>query len=433
MRRCRGSLRDILRERQRLTPKQATLILSDVINGLEYAWDSFRALHLDLKPENILFHPDLERGLGTDEKDGLSEMHFMVSDWGIASVKQQQLNSIFDLSANDPDTLRTLNNIGTAAYMGPERFVRGRRSSFASDVFGLGMIQLELLTGTLPFSSLRNAAAELLSGAYMKLASAILQKSHVSENAQRFVLWCIAPESERRPRSYAELKGALAQCTPREGDKRREKSALPDKTTLRELRHFMAKTEPRRALVAAKTEYLGKQIENLRSVGRSKEVPDLIAKYFVELINEWALAPDDPWSLQYLAHQSITLQSLELGRDTLESILNSSVAKKKLDMTFIYLDLGCIYHQLSNNREREMWCYEMAVSALAPPRTRFAANATDKARCHLFAASCAGVMQNEERANYHEAKMRELVPSVNWTEPDAVMTFLKEATPKLGI
>lgn len=131
---CIGSLRDILNERKQLPLKEATDILGDVLDGLSYAYDQDQVLHLDLKPENVLYNLDLGRA-ARDTRDALHTSRFMVSDWGIASIKQPRLNSIAGMPPSSQAAMRTFNNMGTLLYMAPERFCQGFRSSIASDVF----------------------------------------------------------------------------------------------------------------------------------------------------------------------------------------------------------------------------------------------------------------------------------------------------------
>ncbi|MDQ6808324.1 MAG: protein kinase, partial [Verrucomicrobiota bacterium] len=416
----------LLTSRRKLSIGQATIALLDILAGLEYAWDSARALHLDLKPENILLQHDLIRALQSETKDGFNEMLSLVSDWGIASVKEQRLGALLKSTASDPGAMRTMNNVGTLAYMAPERFVQNRRSSIASDVFALGIIYLELVTGRLPFTDPANAGIELVTKAYLATAKSALLDCQTEENAARFILWCIDPDPTRRPREYAEVRSALESCgnisvTPTRDER--------DPSAFRGIDEFARRPEVRRAVVATKAEYVAKQLANLSAVGRHKESPILVGNYFFELIEEWALTPDDSWALCYIASQAITFGLPELGIEALEAIIKSRVAEENLDLTRVYVDLGRLYHQLRNDPQREMWCYEQAVSAVAPKSSKFPASVTDKARCHLFAASRAYVILDEARGRYHEAALRELRPDIDWDDFGARIEFLKSAAP----
>lgn len=103
---CIGSLRDILNERKHLPLKEATDILGDVLHGVSYAYDQDQVLHLDLKPENILYNFDIGRA-SQCSRDILHTSRFMVSDWGIASIKQPRLNAVAVLPPSSQAAMRT--------------------------------------------------------------------------------------------------------------------------------------------------------------------------------------------------------------------------------------------------------------------------------------------------------------------------------------
>src|SRR5204863_9953400 len=86
--------------------------------------------HRELKPENIM----LQR-LHEDEEQ------VRIIDFGIATVKDSQV------AASNSKTLAA----GTMGYMGPEQ-LKGVPSA-ASDVYAMGVIAWEMLTGTLPFTA----------------------------------------------------------------------------------------------------------------------------------------------------------------------------------------------------------------------------------------------------------------------------------------
>ncbi len=203
-----GSLRDHISATGRTSLPNALHILHDVLEGLAYAYEKDRVIHLDLKPENILYDFDIDRMKRRGENSFMARI-FMVADWGIASIKQPQLNAIAGLPPSHEECLKTLNNMGTILYMAPERFVRGYRSSVASDTFSLGMIFLELVTGKLPFRTDCSPIETLLSSSYIPVAAALLKGSEVSAPTCRLILSMIAPKPSDRPASHAELKRSL--------------------------------------------------------------------------------------------------------------------------------------------------------------------------------------------------------------------------------
>ena len=104
--------------RARRSAAAALQSVCDVAAGLAYAHEQ-RVLHRDVKPENILIFADGRAAL---------------SDFGTAR-----------LATNAP---RTVTEAGTLGYLAPEQAYG--RAGFASDVFSLGLIAYEVLTGVLP-------------------------------------------------------------------------------------------------------------------------------------------------------------------------------------------------------------------------------------------------------------------------------------------
>jgi serine/threonine protein kinase len=129
-------LRRVLVREGRLAPARATRILSSVCGAIEAAHRQ-GVLHRDLKPENIL--------LPGDEADA------KVLDFGVAKVIAPERR---DIHAPSPEaaTVLTIEGsvVGTPAYMAPEQ-LRGHVPDGRTDVFSLGVIAYEMLTGNLPF------------------------------------------------------------------------------------------------------------------------------------------------------------------------------------------------------------------------------------------------------------------------------------------
>ncbi len=205
---CPSSLQNIIDEEGKLSIDEGAKIILDLINALDYAYKKDRVHHLDLKPDNILCHLDISKAHEPSVKDWHS-YRFMIADWGIASIKQQSLNEIAGMPASNEEANRTLNNIGTLMYMGPERFKIGCSSTISSDVFSLGMIYLQLITGRLPFRDGMHPKVSLLEGTYFDDAKILMQREAIPESVARSVLDMIAVMPDSRPSSYNALKKSV--------------------------------------------------------------------------------------------------------------------------------------------------------------------------------------------------------------------------------
>ena len=117
-------LREILAQEGPLTPERATRITLDICAALDHI-HARGVVHRDLKPENIM----------VDAEDRVK-----LIDFGIASKAGARRLTFGKLS----------NIMGTAEYISPEQ-VKGKRGDARSDVYALGIMLYEMLTGETPF------------------------------------------------------------------------------------------------------------------------------------------------------------------------------------------------------------------------------------------------------------------------------------------
>jgi len=121
------TLRDRLRKEGQLSVESAVRIATEVADALDYA-HRHDVVHRDVKPENILLH----------------EGHAVVADFGIGKA--------IVAAANDSSTFTQIGvTVGTPAYMSPEQ-AAGEELDGRSDLFALGCVLYEMLTGDIPFT-----------------------------------------------------------------------------------------------------------------------------------------------------------------------------------------------------------------------------------------------------------------------------------------
>ncbi|MDY6870399.1 MAG: protein kinase [Actinomycetota bacterium] len=118
-----GTLRELLRERGPMPPHAAAAVLVPVLSGLAVAHRA-GLVHRDVKPENVLISDDGE---------------VKIADFGLVrAVAEAKITSTSVI-------------LGTATYLSPEQVGTGNAGP-GSDVYSVGVLTFELLTGVTPFS-----------------------------------------------------------------------------------------------------------------------------------------------------------------------------------------------------------------------------------------------------------------------------------------
>lgn len=166
----------------------AAEISRQALRGLHHAWSQHRLLHLDIKPGNLL---TFENATGRKQ--------VRVSDWGMSVVGGS--------SSDSPARQRRQG--GTLAYMAPERFFRKTEETPASDIFSLGITLIQLATNRLPFDLEGDIASQIVSGAFVQRAAALLRGIGLHRRAKTAALFLIHPDPTYRIASHAEAQEAL--------------------------------------------------------------------------------------------------------------------------------------------------------------------------------------------------------------------------------
>jgi serine/threonine-protein kinase len=159
-----GSLRDLL-DREAMSPARAAEIARAVLDALSQA-HRLGILHRDVKPSNLLF-----------DEAGTAKL----ADFGAAHMATS-------------DATVTVGEIGTVAYMAPEQR-RGHAATVASDVYAVGVMLHEMLTGAVPAQS----GAIALSAAHPDL----------DEGHEALLARMLAREPGDRPSSALDVRHAV--------------------------------------------------------------------------------------------------------------------------------------------------------------------------------------------------------------------------------
>lgn len=116
------TLKQLLKRRGSLTLSEAIDIMLQITEGMAHAHDSY-IIHRDLKPQNIMIQDDGQ---------------IKITDFGIA------------MALNSTQLTQTNSVMGSVHYLPPEQ-AAGKGSTIKSDIYSMGIIFYELLTGSLPF------------------------------------------------------------------------------------------------------------------------------------------------------------------------------------------------------------------------------------------------------------------------------------------
>jgi serine/threonine protein kinase len=173
------SCAEILRDEGARPPEEAVAILAQACRGLDYAHRN-GVVHRDVKPGNLL-----------RSHEGVVKL----ADFGIAKA------------AEDSEITKTGSVLGTAAYLSPEQ-ARGEKAGPPADLYALGVVSYQLLTGRLPFE-----AASLTDLARLQESSMPESPSDVEPGVPRAlgeaVMRALHPLPEGRYEGALEMSDAL--------------------------------------------------------------------------------------------------------------------------------------------------------------------------------------------------------------------------------
>ena len=177
------NLRSRLEREGRLSIETTLAVAGDVAAALDYAHGE-NVIHRDIKPENILLEGD----------------RAVVCDFGLARA--------LDRAAREPISSSGL-VLGTPMYMSPEQAMGDPDLTAASDIYAMGCVVYEMLTGEPPFggSSTQAIIARQLGERPRPITTV---RREVTPDMEMAVLAALAKDPESRPRSAAQYRSQIA-------------------------------------------------------------------------------------------------------------------------------------------------------------------------------------------------------------------------------
>ena len=193
-------------EKYPLRYEQVLSITRQLLSAVHFA-HSHGIIHRDLKPANIMMRSDEQ---------------IKVLDFGLAKTIQSPANS----GQEKQNTSFSRNGliIGTVGYMSPEQ-LRGEKLNFQSDIFSIGIIMYELISGKNPFA--RDSQAETIAAILNEEVKPLegLKAKH-QKNLPGIVRKCLQKDKIRRFSSTAEILIELENARPKRSVAKILKAAL---------------------------------------------------------------------------------------------------------------------------------------------------------------------------------------------------------------
>ena len=184
------TLKQLLNKRGALTLPEVIDIMTQLTDGLSHAHEAY-IIHRDIKPQNIMIEDN-----GT----------IKITDFGIA------------MAVNATQFTQTNSVMGTVHYLPPEQ-ANGKGATVKSDIYSLGILMYELLTGSVPFKG-DNAVEIALKHMKEKLPSIRKQNPLIPQSVENIVIKACAKNPRNRYDTVKEMHEDLVTAMERENEKK---------------------------------------------------------------------------------------------------------------------------------------------------------------------------------------------------------------------
>ena len=175
-------LKQLLKKRGKLTLSEVIDIMLQISDGLSVAHDAY-IIHRDIKPQNIMI---LENGL------------VKITDFGIA------------MAMNSTQLTQTNSVMGSVHYLPPEQ-ANGKGSTLQSDIYSMGILMYELLTGELPYKG-DNAVEIALKHLKEKMPSIREKLPEIPQSVENVIIKATAKNPKNRYPDARSMNEDLRTC-----------------------------------------------------------------------------------------------------------------------------------------------------------------------------------------------------------------------------
>lgn len=194
------TLKSLIKRRGALTLSETIDIMLQLTDGVACAHDSY-IIHRDIKPQNVMI---------------LDDGRVKITDFGIA------------MALNSNELTQTNSVMGSVHYLPPEQ-ANGTGATIKSDIYSLGILMFELLTGKLPFKG-DNAVEIAIKHIKEPIPSVCEINSEIPQAVENIILKATAKNSKNRYENAREMQEDLKTCL--------DKSRTDEKRTIYEYPEF---------------------------------------------------------------------------------------------------------------------------------------------------------------------------------------------------
>ena len=180
------TLKNLIKKRGGLTLPEVIDIMTQLTSAIACAHDS-NIIHRDIKPQNVLI-----------KEDGLVK----ITDFGIA------------MALNSNELTQTNSVMGSVHYLPPEQ-ANGKGATVKSDIYSLGIVMFELLTGKLPFKG-ENAVEIAIKQMKNQIPSVCNINSLIPQSVENIILKACAKNPKNRYNNVVEMYNDIETCLDEE-------------------------------------------------------------------------------------------------------------------------------------------------------------------------------------------------------------------------
>lgn len=193
------TLKSLIKRRGALTLSEVIDIMLQLTAGLACAHDSY-IIHRDIKPQNVLI---------------LDDGRVKITDFGIA------------MAMNSNELTQTNSVMGSVHYLPPEQ-ANGNGATIKSDIYSLGILMYELLTGKLPFKG-DNAVEIAIKHMKEPIPSVCEINPEIPQSVENIILRATAKNPKNRYENVREMQEDLKTCLdPSRKDERKLSYEFPE-------------------------------------------------------------------------------------------------------------------------------------------------------------------------------------------------------------